>query len=182
MYKDAAPSEEPVPHFDTPESAQECLDLAKAIDGQLQRWSGYRREDFTDTPTPNLALYITEDNQPLGREPKNYMKDARKGLIQYDTARELTDYERRRQLLSQWVVIKAVDDAPAHHVELANYLKAIEMSATNPWAREEYLKAAQELHRLFIIREQLALKIGRIATLDLSRFADVARKLDDDFM
>jgi hypothetical protein len=183
MYEDATPSSEFTPHLDIPESTQECLFLARMIEEQLKRWTDYRRADHTGTATPTIAAYIAEDSKPLDHDPIDYLSNAGfGGAMTREKAREQTEYEKRRAVLSQWAIASSFDTIPPYHAAFAEYLHFIGESAENLSTRPEYAIAAKTLYRLFIIREQLALKIGRISTLDISRFRQLATKLDNDFM
>lgn len=183
MTAEIIPFPEPPPHLDLPESPNKCLKLAKKIDGQLEYWVGYSHHPSIQTRALSLAKFITEDCQPLGREPVDYSSETGfGGSMTHEEARRRTQYERRRKTLSKWVLVDVLDEIPAYNKALDGYLTTVAGFASNPGAPAEYRSATQALHRLYILREQLATRIGRVSTLDTSAFRELATKLDNDLM
>lgn len=183
MTAEIIPFPEPPPHLDLPESPKKCLNLAKKIDGQLDRWVGYTHHPLMRTGALSLATFIAEDCQPLGRDPIDYSSEAGfGGTMTREEAQRRTEYERRRKTLSKWVLVEVLDDIPAYNKGLDGYLKTVAGFASNPGAPEVYRSATQALSRLHILREQLATRIGRVSTLDTSAFRELATKLDNDLM
>lgn len=165
MHHEAAPSSEPVPHLDTPETTRECLDLVKIIDEYLERWLKYRHQDYIDTDTPNLAAYIVADTEELK-----------------DKEEDRTLKQQHQAKLSQWALLAALDTVPAHHIPLADYMKVVEVSAKSLHKQKEYITASRRLHRLLILREQLAVEIGRASNVNVTKFEQLATRLGNDFM
>jgi|GEM_PF-5824277 len=171
------------PSLDTPENLRECLDLAHMIGEQIGRWGARARvSTMRSRGFPyNLAKAITEDCQPLGREPIDYTAQAGfGGTMTREDAHLRTEAEQRQAILSEWVARDELDQISAHNQALVEHLDTIASFARNPYAPKEFSTAIQSVRRLFILREQLALKIGNVSTLETSDFLYVAMKLYED--
>ena len=179
MSPEAIPFPESKPTLDTPETAQECLDLASMITDQVDLWKS--RSHSPILRGRSFARFINEDCEPLGREPIDYMGDAGfGGSRSIEEAAFLTNYEKRRVVLSEWVTNETLDTIPAHNKAFSEYFEQIATFSKNPYAPEEYQHALQSIWRLFILREQLAVKVGRVENLDISSFVVLTVRLAND--
>ena len=181
MANNVIPFPSPERPLDTPESAQECLNLAKLIDEQMDRWTSYSHHPRVRLQQGSIAKIISTDSQPLDHEPVDYFEQAGfGGTMSREDAKQRIAYERRRQVLSKWALLETIDDYPAENEGIVEFIDLIKDSAEHPGVPEEYRFAIRALRRLYIVRERLAGKIGRVSTLDISQFAQLATRIGDD--
>ncbi len=179
MSPEVLPFPKKEPTLDTPESAQECLNLAKLISEQTDVWRS--RSHSPALRGRKLAGFIAGDSQPLGREPKDYLPETGFGGTKtHDEAIFLNDYEKRRYVLSDWVARDEIDSVPVANEAYGEYFTRLDQIVENPYVPEEFRIATTALKRLYILREQLALKVGRVETFDSSAFTELFNRLTDD--
>jgi hypothetical protein len=169
------------PPLDTPESSRECLDLAKMIDEQVSRWSGYSHHPNIRIRHGSVAKLINDDCQPLDHEPSDYFEEAGVGgTMTREEAKARTQYEHRRQILSQWALRSEIDKNTAQNEGLDEFFEIIQNFTERPGVPDEYRFAIRALRRLYVVRERLAVKIGRVSTLDIAPYAGLAARIGDD--
>jgi len=156
--------------------------LAKMIDEQVDRWGAYaRRAHMPMGRHGSIAKQIHDDSQPLEHEPINYMEQAGfGGDMTREEAKLRMAYERRRQVLSKWALLETLDDRRAQNEGLVDFMDIIKNSTEHPGVPDEYRFAIRALRRLYIVREQLATKIGRVSTLDVSPYAQITVAIGED--
>lgn len=151
------------------------------IDEQIARWKSYANHPGMRIKLGSIASMIQADSQPLDHEPVNYLEQAGfGGTMTREEARLRMAYETRRQALSQWALLNTLDDYSAQHEGLIEFMDAVKKSADQPGVPDEYKFAIRALKRLYIVRERLALKIGRISTLDISPYAGLTAMIGED--
>lgn len=182
MAHNVIPFPTPEQPLDTPASAQECLSLAKVIDEQVDRWGAYaRRASLRMGHRGSVSLQVYEDSRPLGREPINYLEQATfGGTLTLEEAKLRTAYEHRRQTLSQWALLDTLDTLRAQNEGLVELMEMVGNSMRRTGVRDEYHLAVQALRRIYIVRERLAAKIGRVSTLDILPYAQITVAMGDD--
>ncbi len=179
MSPEVPASQKSEPTLNTPESLQGCLDLAAIINEQVDLWASRSRSPAMRSRS--MAHFIVEDCEPLGREPIDYMDTADFGGSRTrEEAKMLTDYEKRREVLSQWAHSGTFDDTPAVNQPLEEYYRGIESFSANPYVPEEFKQAMQSLWRLYIVSEQLALKIGHDSRFDTTNFTALIVRLSEE--
>jgi hypothetical protein len=110
----------------------------------------------------SMAAFIAEDCEPLGRNPKDYTPEAGFGGTRtHEEAVFLTEYEKRRVILAEWVQRSELDTIPPQNRALAEYYEQVSALSANPSAPDDFKKALQSLWRLYILNEQLAKKSDR---------------------
>ena len=181
MANNVIPFPTPEQPLDTPESAQECHNLAKMIDEQLERWNAYSRHPGVRFQQGSIARIIVTDSQPLDHEPVDYFEQAGfGGAMSREEARLKTAYDRRRQTLSKWALLETLDEYPAQNQGLVDFMDMVKTSTEHSGVPEDYNFAIRALRRLYVVRERLATKIGRVSTLDISSYAQLAVRIGDD--
>lgn len=163
--------------LNTLESLQECFDLAEAIDDQVAFWRAQSRAP--SMRYQSLAQSIADDCEPLGREPIDYRTEAAfGGSMTLGDAIARTEYEKRRAVLTEWVSNKAIDTVAAQNQRYGEYFIEAVGLGDNPSIPERFRTAALAVHRLFLVREQLALKLGRNDdNFESGAFAEVMNRL-----
>lgn len=165
--------------LNTPESLQGCLELATMINEQVELWNSRARSPIMRNRS--MAHFIAEDCEPLGREPIDYMQTASfGGSRSREEARLLTDFEKRRDILSKWANSDTFDDTPVINQPLEEYYKGIESFSANPYVPEDFKNAMHSLWRLYILSEQLAVKIGRNSRFDTTGFTSLIVRLAEE--
>lgn len=179
MSPEVPASQKSETHLNTPESIQGCFDLAAMINEQVELWGARSRSPVMRNRS--MAHFIVEDCEPLGRDPIDYTKTAVFGGARTrEEARFLTDFEKRRAVLSQWAHTEQFDDTPAINRPLEEYYEGIASFSSNPYVPEDFKNAMQSLWRLYILSEQLAVKIGRDSRFDTTGFTSLIVRLAEE--
>jgi hypothetical protein len=97
-----------------------------------------------------------------------------------EEAKARTQYEHRRQILSQWALRSEIDKNTAQNEGLDEFFEIIQNFTERPGVPDEYRFAIRALRRLYVVRERLAVKIGRVSTLDIAPYAGLAARIGDD--
>ncbi len=179
MSPEVPASQTSEPTLNTPESLQGCLDLAAIINEQVDVWGNRSRSPVMRNKS--MAHFIVEDCEPLGREPIDYTNTAGFGGSRTrEEARFLTEYEKRREILSQWAHSDTLDATPVLNRPLEEYYEGIASFSSNPYVHEDFKSAMQSLWRLYTLSEQLALKIGRDSGFNTSGFTGLIVRLAEE--
>lgn len=179
MSPEVPASQQSEPSLNTPESIQGCLDLAAMVGEQVDLWVS--RSHSPIMRNRSMAHYIIEDCEPLNRDPIDYTQTAQfGGSRSHEEARFLTDFEKRRAVLSQWAHTDTFDDTPAINQPLEDYYKGIASFSTNPGVPEDFKIAMQSLWRLYILSEQLTVRAGRESRLNSSGFTSLIVRLAEE--
>lgn len=165
--------------FVVPEMLSERLRLADTIDEQVALWQSRSRSPAMRRRS--LAAFIAEDCQPLGREPKNYLPEATfGGSMSREEALFRTEYEKRRAELSKWTTKESIDEVAAHNEPYEEFIQQVASVCEHPSVPQHYRDALRSLHRLFILREQIALRNDQIFSLDNSAFIGIVQRIQKE--
>lgn len=179
MSPEVPASQKNEPTLNTPESVQECFDLAKMISTQVEIWGSRARSPIMHNKS--MAHFIAEDCEPLNREPIDYTQTAQfGGSRSREEARFLTDFEKRRSVLSKWAHTDTFDNTLAINRPLAEYYEAVASFSTNPYVPEDFKTAMQSLWRLYLLSEHLAIKTGEDLHHDASGFTSLIVRLAEE--
>ncbi len=162
----------------TPESLQECVVLRNAIDGQVTLWSQMAVTRHPSITHKGMANIIVEDTTPgadMTHEAAAFAQDHRS-----EEAREKIAIARRLSLVIPIAQDATIDTATPLHTAYVEYFDRINSFRTHPSVPHSYGQAIDALYRIFVTREQLALKTGDASVYDFIDYHTILNRLVDD--
>lgn len=162
----------------TPESLQECVVLREAIDGQVEQWTEFSLSKHPSILHQGLANIIVTDTLP-GADMR---REAEAFRLESDTeaSRQKISTARRLSHIIPIAQDESIDEFEPLHTAYAQYFSQINAFRTHPSVPESYGQAIDVVYRIFLTREQLALKTGDATVYDFIDYHTILNRLVDD--